>query len=712
VNASGKGLALPRKREMGRIIRLLLLGMAAVALLSACGGGSGDSPAPQASVATLPEFEKSAGEIEAATAGAIREANAIEARIAALRPGEATFTNCVAALDDAYYLIRNTAQRMNLLANVSPDENVRNQASASQILLEAWLIDSDARKDVYEVMRAYGDSNPKLAGEDKRLLDSILREYKRNGLHLPAGTQQRILALKKEIAQQEAVIKRNINEAAGDVVAVTATRVRGMPESILAEYGRDSRGNYLIPVGIEYKYSLFMEFCPDEEARAEVFEARNSMAAMANKDLMADVVRKRAKTAQLLGYASWADYVTETRMAATGQRAVDFVQGLIDGLESKFQAEREALRRIKESETGKPGARLESWDVAYCQRILEKTDYSLDMDSLRKYFSYENVLDGMFRVFEKVFSLKIEFVTPPYVWSPKVRLVRISDAGAGEVLGHLYLDMFPRIEQGKYPDFAEFSIISGKRLANGVYQRPVAALVCNFPEPAPGKPALLAYDDVKTLFHEFGHALHDITTTARYSAFSGTSVPGDFVEVPSQNLENWITDKRVLDNFAVNYQDPSDRFPAHMPARIDEAQKACIAHFYRRQLAYGKMDLLLHTKIDPDTDFDIVDFTNRVMSDNYLPFPEKSSTITSFGHLFGGYDAGYYGYAWADVIVADITSLFRNSPQGFMDAVLGVRLRTDIYQTGSSRDVNESVERFLGRPWNSGAFLKRLGISG
>jgi len=697
---------------MRRITYLLLLGISVLSLLSACGSDSNDSVTTTTSIATLPEFEKSAQEVAAGTTRAMSEANAIVAKVAALKPGEATFANCVVALDNAYYLVKNTSQRLDLLANVSPDENVRNQASASVVLLGGWQIDTTFRKDVYAVLRSYADTNPKLDGENRRLLDDTLRTYERNGLHLADEIRQQIVALNKELAAQEAVIQQNINAAGGDVVTLTAPQMRGIPEKILAEYERDSQGNYVIPVGIAYKCTLFLQFCPDEEARRTVFEANNSMGALANKALMTDVVKKRAKIARLLGYASWADYRTEIRMTGTGQHAIDFVQGLIDGLDSKFQSEKETLRRLKAGETGVSTARLEAWDVEYYQRILEETRYSLDLESLRKYFRYESVLNGMFRVFEKVFSLKIESVTPPYVWSPKVQLVRISDAGTGEVLGYLYLDMFPRPDQGKYGHFAEVPLTKGKRLANGVYQRPTAALVCNFPEPASGKPALLAYDDVKTLFHEFGHALHEITTNAGYAAFSGTSVPGDFVEVPSQNLESWITDKRVLDQFAVNYQDPGDRIPAEVLSRIDEAKKAVIAHFYRRQLAFGKMDLLLHTKIDPDTDFDIVAFTNQVLSEVYLAYPEKSSNITAFGHLFGGYDAGYYGYAWADVIVADITSVFRDSPDGFMDAALGLRLRTEVYQPGNSRDVNESVEKFLGRPWNNKAFLKKLGITG
>lgn len=215
---------------MRRITYLLLLGISALSLLSACGSDSSDSVTTPASIATLPEFEKSAQEVEAGTTRAMSEANAIVAKVAALKPGEATFANCVLALDDAYYLVRNTSQRLDLLANVSPDENVRDQASASVVLLGGWQIDTTSRKDVYAVLRAYADTNPKLAGEDHRLLDDTLRTYERNGLHLPDETRQQIVALQKELAAQEAAIQQNINAAAGDVVTVTALQAQGTPE--------------------------------------------------------------------------------------------------------------------------------------------------------------------------------------------------------------------------------------------------------------------------------------------------------------------------------------------------------------------------------------------------------------------------------------------------------------------------------------------------
>lgn len=696
---------------------MVLSALLAAALIPSCSSTTNkiiESNTSVTNVAALPVFETSAQEIKVSEAKVIAGATTLVEKIAAIKPGEATFENSVAALDTALWQVKIARDRFYLLANVSPDGEVRGQAITSKVEMDAWIIDLDFRKDVDAVLRAYADTNPVLSGEDRRLLEERLRIYKRNGVRLSEETQQQIRSLKKEIAGLESTIQLNINVSARDVVTVTVGQVAGMPEKILAEFEADATGNYIIPVGIGYKAALFLQFCPDEEARKIVLGAQLSRGALANRSLMTDVVRKRAQLARLLGYASWADYQTEGRMAGSGRGALDFVQGLIDSLEPAFRAEVETLRQLKADETGHSDARLEAWDAAYYTRILQKTRYHLDSAALMQYFRYETVRDGMFRIVEKVFHLKIETMASPPVWSPRVQVVRISDAGSGEILGYLYLDVFPRTDQGKFGGAATFPLTSGAFLPDRGYQRPVAALVCNFPEPTPDRPSLLTYDQVKLLFHEFGHALHQIVSTARYAQFSGiASVPFDFIEVPSQTLENWLTDITVLEQFAVNYLDPTDRITADMLANLDAANKAVIALYYRESyLGPAKMDLLLHSAIAPDNGFDIVASTNRILAETYLPYTNKSSMITSFSHLFlsDGYDAGYYSYVWSFVIADDIAALFRNSSQGFLDANLGQKLRTEVYQVGNSRDVNESVTAFLGRPWNSGAFLGRLGI--
>jgi thimet oligopeptidase len=220
---------------------------------------------------------------------------------------------------------------------------------------------------------------------------------------------------------------------------------------------------------------------------------------------------------------------------------------------------------------------------------------------------------------------------------------------------------------------------------------------------------LLSHMDVETIFHEFGHAMHSILTRARYARFTGTSVPRDFVEAPSQMLENWVWDKKVLDSFAADYRDPSKKIPAEILAKLKEARLATEGTRYERQLSFGLMDLTLHTQIHDDNAQEAVKLSNRVLSDAFLPIPEDTAFVAYFGHLMN-YDAGYYGYAWADAISADMATVFEKSSDGYFDKQAGMRLRKEIYEPGDSRDVNISIEKFLGRPRSLEPFLKQVGI--
>jgi thimet oligopeptidase len=289
-----------------------------------------------------------------------------------------------------------------------------------------------------------------------------------------------------------------------------------------------------------------------------------------------------------------------------------------------------------------------------------------------------------------------------------LQLYAVSDAQTDEPLGLFYLDMFPR--EGKYNHFAQFGIIAGKRLSDGTYQRPVCSLVCNFPAPTADHPSLLSHDEVETVFHEFGHAMHTILTRAKYVRFSGTSVPRDFVEAPSQMLENWVWDKKVLDSFAADYRDPSKKIPVEILAQLQAARLATEGVRYRRQLSFGLMDLALHTQITAANATNLLALSNEKLGNIFLPMLPDSAFIAYFGHIIG-YGAGYYGYAWADAIAADMATVFEKSPGGYFDKDVGMRLRKEIYEVGDSREVNESIEKFLGRPRSLEPFLKRIGVN-
>jgi len=288
-----------------------------------------------------------------------------------------------------------------------------------------------------------------------------------------------------------------------------------------------------------------------------------------------------------------------------------------------------------------------------------------------------------------------------------LKLFAVIDRKTQEPLGLLYMDLFPR--PGKFTHFANFPIVDGKLWPNGVYARPTTALLCNFPPPGPDGPALMTHEEVITIFHEFGHAMHAILTQAKDVRFSGTNVPTDFVEAPSQMLEYFAWDKSVLDGFAADYRDPTRKIPADTLAQMRRADLATKGSFYRRQLSLGILDLRLHDNLTPDQWAHLNDFSNRILGEVFLPPDPDTALIASWGHLVG-YDAGYYGYAWADAIAADMASVFEEAPGGYLDEGVGNRLRNEIYARGNSRDITFSIERFLGRKQSVEPFLKKVGL--
>jgi thimet oligopeptidase len=446
-----------------------------------------------------------------------------------------------------------------------------------------------------------------------------------------------------------------------------------------------------------------------EETRQRLQVAHDNLARASNIPLLEKILPLRDDIAHKLGYKTWADFQTEIKMAKNAATVTAFLEKLKTGLQPKFDSELAEFRRLKVKETGDTNVQIKIWDWRYFSNQLKKEKYDVDAEQLRVFFPYQHVLDGMFAIYQRIFGLKFERVEPSYKWVKDLQLYAVSDAKSGEPLGLFYLDMFPR--EGKYNHFAQFRLIEGKLLSSGKYQRPTVALICNFPSPTKDKPSLLAHSDVETLFHEFGHAMHSIMTRANYGRFSGTSVPGDFVEAPSQMLENWVWDKKVLDSFAADYRDPSKKIPAEILAKLLEAKMATEGTRYRRQISFALMDMALHTQIHDTNAKDALPLSNEVLSENFIPRLPDTATVAYFGHLMG-YDAGYYGYAWADAIAADMATAFAQAPEGYFDQTAGRRLRAEVYEPGDSRDVNVSIEKFLGRQRSIDPFLKKIGIEG
>jgi thimet oligopeptidase len=395
-------------------------------------------------------------------------------------------------------------------------------------------------------------------------------------------------------------------------------------------------------------------------------------------------------------------------MAKTGAAAMKFEEDLVTGLQPKFAEEAEVLRQMKVAQTGKADATLQAWDVNYYQNQLKKQRYAVDTEALRVFFPYQAVLHGMFNIYEKIFGLKFTEVEAPYTWAPGVQLFVVEDSSTGVPMGAFFLDMFPR--EGKFNHFANFPQKNGHFLPDGTYDLPLAALVCNFPPPSADKPSLLAHSDVETLFHEFGHVMHNLLSRARYESQTSAGVPRDFVEAPSQMLENWVWDKAVLDTFAADYRDPSKKIPAETIVAMVNARKATEGLFYRRQLSFGLVDLNLHSlPVDAAWTADVVKLSNEISARVSIAPAADTAFVAYFGHL-AGYDAGYYGYLWAKVMAIDMASVFKQAPGGFLDEKVGRRLRDEVYGVGDTRDVGDSVEKFLGRPRSMDPFLEYVGI--
>ena len=658
-------------------------------------------------VVTVPVFETTPDEVAATAANVITAGNAALDRIGRLKPGEVNFTNTIRALDDIGYSIQTPENRLELIQQTSPNAAVRDAATDAIKQLDEWAVGIDYREDVYAAVKAYAATKPELAGEDKKLFDETLRDYRRAGLDLPKDQRDEVEKLRKQLTALETDFENNVTKAT-NYLKFTKAELEGVPDAFLSQKGiQTGDDEYTLKANITFHYLMVEDNAKREDTRKRMMTAQCNLAREENIPLLQKILVLRDQIAHLLGYASYADYATEVRMVKNAATAINFEQKLKTGLQPKYDAELEEFRQMKVKDTGDTNAIVNSWDWRYYANQLKKTKYNVDAEQLRVYFPYERVLEGLFAIYQHIFDLKFERVEPPYKWVGDLQLYAVSDAKTGQPLGLFYLDMFPR--DGKYNHFAQFGIIEGKLLSDGKYQRPVCALICNFPPPQPDKPSLMSHHEVETIFHEFGHAMHTILTQAKYSRFSGTSVPQDFVEAPSQMLENWPWDKKVLDSFAADYRDPNKKIPQAVLSQLKASRLATEGTFYRRQLSFGLMDLALHTQIHATNADEVLPLSNEVLSEVSFPVPPDTAFVAYFGHIIG-YGAGYYGYAWADAIAADMATVFENSPDGYFDQQAGMRLRREIYQVGDSRDINVSIEDFLGRPRSIEPFLKKIGV--
>src|SRR5438067_8803807 len=671
-------------------------------------------------VLTIPEWEQTPEAVDAMTKNAIATANKALDQIGAQDLSNVTFKSTIVALDDLTYQAGNAANKAVIIKESNTNEKMRSAAESAVKEFQDWAVGIDYREDVYKALKAFADTKPQLTCEDKKLFDETMRDYRRAGLELPPEKRKEVEQLRKDLSKLGTDFDTNIVNAKAPVM-FTKAELDGVPESFLDSPGiktsdeSHAQGldlttpSYTVLANVTWQYNTVEDNAKSEATRKKLYVTRDSLAKDTNRTVLNQMIDLRNKIALRLGYKSWDDYQTEIKMAKTGAGAKKYIDDLTKGIQPKFAAEVAEMQKMKAEDTHDPNAKIGLWDWRYYSNQIKKQKYNVDTEALRDFFPFQTVLEGMFNIYQSIFGLKFEKINAPYKWIDDLQFYTMTDAATGEPLGMFYLDMYPR--DGKFNHFAEFPIISGKLLPDGKYQRPVTALLCNFPPPSADKPSLMTHSDVETLFHEFGHALHEITTSAKSGRFAGTHVPGDFVEAPSQMLQNWVWSKKVLDTFAADYRDPSKKIPGDIIQKMNDAKKATAGVFYRRQFAFASLDLAMHDAHPQNAAWDCVAISNPILEKVFLPIDPSTTFLTYFGHM-NGYDAGYYGYAWADAIAADMATVFEKAKDGYLDKQAGRQLRHEIYEQGDGRDVTMSIEKFLGRKQSVEPFLKKIGVKG
>jgi len=619
-------------------------------------------------------------------------------KVMAVPAGQRDFANTVKPLAEADARFSEATTGASFMTDVSPDSKVRRMADAIDRHNSRLGIQLADRQDIYQAYKDVAAKGESLTGEDKKLLEETLLGYGRAGMGLPQAQRDRLNDIRKRLSDLSQAFEKNLREV-NDTLEVDPARLTGLPASYVEGLERTPDGK--VKVGLDYpSYGPFMDLAQDSDLRRQLYMKYSNRAADQNMPILSEVLSLRQELAGLLGYKSYAAYAIEDRMAKTPERVEAFLTRLKDLLQGPAQTEE--ARMLAEKRADDPSAQsIPAWDRAFYAVKLQKRLYDLDDEEVRQYFPVDTVVEGTMKVYQNLLGVRFT-EKPAQGWSPDVRLFEIADAATGKRIGHFFLDLYPR--PGKYNHMAAFSLIQGRELPDGSYRQPVSAMVGNFTKATPSQPSLLLHSEVETFFHEFGHLMHQTLTQARYTSFSGSNVAQDFVEAPSQMLENFVWQPSVLAQLSGHWQDPSRKLPPELLAKMLAARNFNRAKGELTQVAYSTLDLAYNTLtgvVDP------MAVMERLWAGLGLPAPVPGTHFpATFGHLMG-YAAGYYGYLWSRVYAQDIFSRFEK--EGIDNPAVGMSYRKEILQTGSSRDEAESLKAFLGREPDEEAFLRYLG---
>jgi thimet oligopeptidase len=606
-----------------------------------------------------------------------------------------TYTTTIGRLDDVILEIRDSQELTHLMSLAHPDAAVRDAAKVCDPKVDKFTTALYLDPAIARVMKAYAAKGEKLDGERERLLSDTLRDFRRNGVDLPPEKQQRLRELNAEITDIGTQFEANIAKVTG-TVELKPSQLDGLPPDFVAKHpAKDGK----VVVTTDYPdYYPFVTYAKDRRAAEQLHVLFVNRGGDENIKLLDRLLRLRSEKAKLLGYPTWADYAIEPRMAKTAKTVHEFLDQVKAAVKAPAAIEFAELMKEHVALGGKATDKLPPSDRYYLEDRVRTKKYKLDSKELSNYFEVGAVTKGLLDITKAMYGLEYTKIDEK-TWHPDVSVYEVRSGGL--LIGKFYLDLYSR--QDKYKHAAMFSLRTAKRLPDGTYQLPEAALECNFPKPeAGGSPALMTHEEVSTFFHEFGHVLHQILTKSEIAAYSGTNTVLDFVEAPSQMFEEWTWSRDVLDLFARHYKTgakiPDDMFAAMLKSRSFGRALAT-----ERQLYLTYLDLEYHSR---EPGFDTTKIVEEVENAT-TPFHYVKGTHfqTSFGHLIG-YDAGYYSYQWALALSRDVLSRFKK--EGFLNPKTAASWREEVLSKGGGIDERTLVAHFLGREPNNDAYIAYL----
>lgn len=637
-----------------------------------------------------------------------------------------TFENTIAALDEAGGRLNDAAGIFYNLMEADTNDQMQDIAEKVSPMMTEYSMYVSLNEPLFARVKAVHESAEGLEPDQARLLEKTWKSFVRSGANLGAEDKETYSKLSEQLSLLTLQYGKNVL-AATNAFTLNLTEeadLEGLPDFVREAAMETAKSKEMEGWAFDLSapsYGAFMKYSTRRDLRQKMWMAYNTRATEgenSNIELCRQIAESRLKIANILGYETYADYALEERMAKNPQTVNEFIQKLLEPSLPAAKAEVKELYEYARA-NGFEDSEIQPWDFGFWSEKLKDARYSINDEQLKPYFRLESCIDAAFGLAGKLYGLTFEERKDIPVYHPDVKVYDVKDAdGVHKAL--FYADFFPRASKRGGAWMTEFR---GQSIVNGVEKRPFISLVTNFTKPTAGKPALLTHDELTTLLHEFGHSLHGILAEGRYSSLTGTNVSRDFVELPSQIMENWAFEPEFLDTFARHFE-TGEALPDTLINKIVEAKNYNAAYAQVRQLQFGILDMAWHTlkggsesghfdrlsDLKTMQELGTIAFEKAALkSSNVIPSIPEACISTSFSHIFsGGYSAGYYSYKWSEVLEADAFSLFKE--KGIFSTEVSHSFRDNILSKGCSEDEDVLYRRFRGHDPEPEALLEKLGI--